>query len=67
MCRASIPLWAVALVVIGGLILTSLLAVLIQSRRRLARPIPAARGARSRRARVPARRPLGMPGKRTVT
>jgi hypothetical protein len=52
---------------IGGLILTSLLAVLIQSRRRLARPLPAARGARSRRARVPVRRPLGMPGKRTVT
>jgi hypothetical protein len=63
----TIPPWAVALMIIGGLILTSLLAVLIQNRRRLARPVPAARAARRRRARVPARGPLGMPRKRTVT
>jgi hypothetical protein len=60
----TIPPWAIALMVIGGLILTSLLVLLIQSRRRLANP---GRAAGSRRARVPARRPLGMPRKRTVT
>jgi hypothetical protein len=63
----TVPPWAVVLMVIGGLILASLLAVLIQSRRRLARPVPAARAARRGRARAPARRPLGIPRKRTVT
>jgi hypothetical protein len=63
----TVPPWAVALMVIGGLILASLLAVLMQSRRRLARPIPAARTAKRGRPRVPARRPLGIPRKRTVT
>lgn len=63
----TVPPWAVALMVIGGLILIGLLAVLIQSRRRLARPVPAAGAIRHGRARVRARRLLGMPGKRTVT
>lgn len=63
----TIPPWAIALMVIGGLILTSLLALLIQSRRRLARPVPAGRAIGHGRTRVPARRPLGMPRKRTVT
>jgi hypothetical protein len=63
----TVPPWAIALMVIGGLTLTSLVAVLIQSRRRLARPVPAGRAIRHGRARVPARRPLGMPRKRTVS
>jgi hypothetical protein len=63
----TVPPWAIALMVIGGLTLTSLLAVLIQSRRRLVRPAVAGRAIRHGRARVPARRPLGMPRKRTVT
>jgi hypothetical protein len=63
----TVPPWAIALMVIGGLTLTSLLAVLIQSRRRLTRPVPARRAIRHGKARNPARRPLGMPRKRTVT
>jgi hypothetical protein len=63
----TVPPWAIALIVIGGLTLTSLVAVLIQSRRRLVRPAMPGRAIRHGRARVPARRPLGMPRKRTVT
>jgi hypothetical protein len=63
----TVPPWAIALMVIGGLTLTSLLAVLIQIRRRLARPVLGAGAARHGRGRVPARRPLSMLRKRTVT
>jgi hypothetical protein len=63
----TVPPWAIALMVIGGLTLTGLLAVLIQSRRRLARPATAARTIGHRRLRITTRRPLGMPTKHTVT
>jgi hypothetical protein len=63
----TVPPWAIALMVIGGLTLTSLLALLIQSRRRLARPVLRAGAVRHGRGRVPARRPLSMLRKRTVS
>jgi hypothetical protein len=51
----SVPPWAVALIVIGSLILTSLVLLLIQSRRRASRP-----------ATRPAPRPVGMARRRTI-
>jgi hypothetical protein len=69
--EGTVPPWAVALMVVGGLILTSLLALLIQNRRRLGRPAGVARShpaAMARRRPGMARSRLArMASKRTVT
>jgi hypothetical protein len=59
----TVPPWAVALMVIGALILASLLALLVQSRRQASRPAGLAR----KRTRRRPGRPAGLPRKRTVT
>jgi hypothetical protein len=64
--ETTVPPWAVALIVIGALILASLLALVIQNRRHLRRPADrpgqARPAGRSRKA-----RPAGLPRKRTAT
>jgi hypothetical protein len=60
----TVPPWAVALMVIGALILGSLLAPLVQSRKRMGRYAGLTRNMQSWRR---PRRPAGLPRKRTVT
>lgn len=62
--ESTVPRWAVALMVIGALVLASLVAVLVQSRRRMGRPAGLARNVQRQRR---PRRPADLRRKRTVT